>query len=190
MLGECDDAGCEFRAAAVKKIDFVTHLRPHDRGQVASLVAGQECSIGDDRRADKKTLRHSRGGKLDRIVQVAERFYRWLKGYAPVSRPVPAGPPCLAWWACGRGSGLVPPYEKRPMYQSYWGLQHSPFASAASRPDLAASPVYTEALARLEFLRESRCPFGLLLGFSNSGKSTEISAFSARVVGWQAFVAV
>lgn len=66
------------------------------------------------------------------------------------------------------------------MYQAYWGLKHSPFANAAVRPDLTASPVHAEALARLDFLRESRCPFGLLLGTAGSGKSIVLAEFATR----------
>jgi type II secretory pathway predicted ATPase ExeA len=76
------------------------------------------------------------------------------------------------------------------MYQAYWGLEHSPFASAASRPDLAASPVHAEALARLDFLRESRCPFGLLLGSAGSGKSLVLAEFAARTSRDGALVAL
>jgi type II secretory pathway predicted ATPase ExeA len=76
------------------------------------------------------------------------------------------------------------------MYQAYWGLKHSPFTSAAARPDLAASPVHAEALARLDFLRESRCPFGLLLGGAGSGKSTVLAEFAGRAEREGALVAL
>jgi general secretion pathway protein A len=66
------------------------------------------------------------------------------------------------------------------MYQAYWGLKRSPFAPAAAREALAASPVHSEALARLDFLRQSRCPFGLLLGPAGSGKTTLLAEFSER----------
>jgi type II secretory pathway predicted ATPase ExeA len=66
------------------------------------------------------------------------------------------------------------------MYQAYWGLKHAPFASTAESRDLSASPVHAEALARLDFLRESRCPFGLLLGSAGSGKSAVLTAFAER----------
>src|SRR5688572_1366005 len=75
------------------------------------------------------------------------------------------------------------------MYQAYWGLKHSPFAAGAARPDLAASSVHVEALARLDFLWESRCAFGLLLGSPGSGKSTVLAEFAARAERTGAIVA-
>jgi len=76
------------------------------------------------------------------------------------------------------------------MYQAYWGLKHSPFAAAGQRADLTASPVHAEALARLDFLRDSRCPFGLLLGSSGSGKSLVLTEFAARAQRDGALVAL
>src|SRR6476661_5158920 len=67
------------------------------------------------------------------------------------------------------------------MYQAYWGLQRNLFTSAAARQSLATSPVHAEALARLDFLCESRCPFGLLVGPAGSGKSTVLVEFAERV---------
>jgi general secretion pathway protein A len=66
------------------------------------------------------------------------------------------------------------------MYQSYWGLHKPLFTPAAARESLAGSPVHAEALARLDFLRESRCPFGLLLGPPGSGKSILLAEFAER----------
>jgi general secretion pathway protein A len=66
------------------------------------------------------------------------------------------------------------------MYQAYWGLQQSLFTAAAARKSLATSPAHNEALARLDFLRESKCPFGLLLGAAGSGKSTVLAEFAER----------
>jgi type II secretory pathway predicted ATPase ExeA len=76
------------------------------------------------------------------------------------------------------------------MYQSYWGLQKSLFTPAAARESLAASPVHAEALARLDFLRESQCPFGLLLGPAGSGKSTVLAEFAERAERSGAVVAI
>jgi type II secretory pathway predicted ATPase ExeA len=76
------------------------------------------------------------------------------------------------------------------MYQAYWGLKHSPFTSASARPNLAESPVHAEALARLDFMRENRCPFGLLLGAAGSGKSTVLAEFGARAERSGALVAM
>ena len=72
------------------------------------------------------------------------------------------------------------------MYQTYWGLKQSPFSAGATRAALAASPIHAEALARLEFLRDSRSSFGLLLGPGGSGKSAVLAEFAERMArgGW------
>jgi general secretion pathway protein A len=64
------------------------------------------------------------------------------------------------------------------MYESYWGLQRPVFGSSAGRDALTQSPVHAEALARLEFLRESRSPIGLLIGPAGSGKTTVLGEFA------------
>jgi general secretion pathway protein A len=66
------------------------------------------------------------------------------------------------------------------MYQAYWGLTRAPFSSAAAAQALAASPVHAEALARLDFLRDSRSLLGLLLGPAGSGKSAVLAHFAQR----------
>lgn len=76
------------------------------------------------------------------------------------------------------------------MYQSYWGLQRPLFTAAAARKSIAASPAHAEALARLDFLRESRSPFGLLLGNAGSGKSTLLAEFAERAERTGALVAI
>src|SRR5262245_17795312 len=76
------------------------------------------------------------------------------------------------------------------MFQDYWGLKHSPFAPAAARLDLTASAVHAEALARLDFLRESQSPFGLLLGSGGSGKSIVLAEFAARTLRGGSLVAL
>src|SRR5438046_1478571 len=68
------------------------------------------------------------------------------------------------------------------MYQAYWGLQTAAFTAAAARKSLAASPVHAEALARLDFLCDSGCSFGLLIGAAGSGKSTVLTAFASQAV--------
>src|SRR5262245_22347825 len=65
--------------------------------------------------------------------------------------------------------------EGLAMYESYWGLSRSPFTSPTARQFLVGSAVHGEALARLEFLRESRSPLGLLVGPSGSGKSAVLA---------------
>jgi type II secretory pathway predicted ATPase ExeA len=76
------------------------------------------------------------------------------------------------------------------MYDTYWGLQRPVFTSAAVRQSLASSPVHAEALARLDFLCESRLPLGLLLGPAGSGKSTVLAEFAERAARGGALVAM
>jgi type II secretory pathway predicted ATPase ExeA len=76
------------------------------------------------------------------------------------------------------------------MYEAYWGLQKALFSAANARESLAASPVHAEALARLDFLRESRGPFGLLLGPAGSGKSTVLAEFAELAERGGALVAM
>jgi general secretion pathway protein A len=64
------------------------------------------------------------------------------------------------------------------MYQSYWGLSRSPFSEEAARQSLTTSPLHSEALARLDFLREQRSRLGLLLGPAGSGKSLVLAEFA------------
>src|SRR6478672_2788255 len=66
------------------------------------------------------------------------------------------------------------------MYENYWGLQRPIFGSSAGREALAQSPVHAEALARLEFLVQSRLPLGLLIGPTGSGKTTVLAQFSQQ----------
>jgi type II secretory pathway predicted ATPase ExeA len=64
------------------------------------------------------------------------------------------------------------------MYDAYWGLKQPLFSSATVGQSLLNSPVHAEALARLDFLRESRSSFGILLGPRGSGKSSVLAAFA------------
>jgi general secretion pathway protein A len=66
------------------------------------------------------------------------------------------------------------------MYDSYWGLKRPPFSAATVHSSFADSAVHAEALARLDFLRDSRAPFGLLLGPFGSGKSSVLAEFAER----------
>ena len=67
------------------------------------------------------------------------------------------------------------------MYESYWGLKQPLFTPSAARESLSTSPVHAEALARLDFLCESKSRFGLLLGPAGSGKSTVLAEFAKRL---------
>ncbi|HEX5102257.1 MAG TPA: AAA family ATPase [Pirellulaceae bacterium] len=66
------------------------------------------------------------------------------------------------------------------MFEAYWGLQRGPFSDDAARRSLEGSPTHAEALARLEFLIESRSRFGLLLGPAGSGKSLVLGELARR----------
>ena len=66
------------------------------------------------------------------------------------------------------------------MYDRYWGLEKRPFARQADAAVLAASPVHSEALARLDFLRESQLPFGVLVGPAGSGNTAVLVEFARR----------
>lgn len=68
------------------------------------------------------------------------------------------------------------------MYHAYWGLSGTPFTEAATQDALRGSPTHAEALARLEFLRESQGGLGLLLGASGSGKTAIIAEFARRAI--------
>jgi general secretion pathway protein A len=74
------------------------------------------------------------------------------------------------------------------MYQAYWGLRNAPFAVTAAS-DVTDSPLHNEALARLDFLRDGCCPFGLLLGPAGTGKSLVLAEFAARAARSGALVA-
>src|SRR3954465_13170109 len=76
------------------------------------------------------------------------------------------------------------------MPAAYGGLKRPAFSPAAVRQSLASSPVHAEALARLDFLCESRLPLGLLLGPAGSGKSTVLAEFAERAARGGALVAM
>lgn len=57
------------------------------------------------------------------------------------------------------------------MYESYWGLDQSPFQHHCHARWFHESPIHEEALARLFFLVENRRRFGLLQGAAGTGKS-------------------
>jgi type II secretory pathway predicted ATPase ExeA len=64
------------------------------------------------------------------------------------------------------------------MYQSYWGLEDSPFRARSDRRFFFQSPTHEEAMARLNFLVDERRRAGLLLGGLGSGKSTVLQMFA------------
>lgn len=66
------------------------------------------------------------------------------------------------------------------MYDRYWGLERRPFAKTVDGEQFEASPPHAEALARLEFLRESRLPLALIIGPSGCGKTAVLREFSSR----------
>ena len=76
------------------------------------------------------------------------------------------------------------------MFEAYWGLTRGPFSDASARQLLLTSPTHGEALARLDFLLESRSRLGLLLGPSGSGKSLVIAELARRAERAGAVVAV
>ena len=74
----------------------------------------------------------------------------------------------------------IPTQASWHMYQAYWGLKQSPFRVESPRAPLSASPMQSEALARLDFLCESGGRFGLLVGSPGSGKSAVLAEFARR----------
>ena len=66
------------------------------------------------------------------------------------------------------------------MYDRYWGLQRPVFAPGTSSEGLDASPSHREALARIDFLRESQLPMGLVVGPAGSGKTSVLAEFARR----------
>jgi type II secretory pathway predicted ATPase ExeA len=66
------------------------------------------------------------------------------------------------------------------MYERYWGLERQPFTRDLDAETLEASAAHREALARLDFLRASQLPLGLLVGPPGSGKSSVLAEFARR----------
>ncbi|HUY89296.1 MAG TPA: AAA family ATPase [Pirellulales bacterium] len=67
------------------------------------------------------------------------------------------------------------------MYLNYWQLQKRPFGSGATQPPYIPSSTHEEALARLQYLVESRSRLGLLLGAPGSGKSFLLDLLSRQL---------
>jgi general secretion pathway protein A len=57
------------------------------------------------------------------------------------------------------------------MYQAHWGLRQAPFRAAAGAESFYCSPTHDEALARLQYLVQTRRRLGLLLGGPGTGKT-------------------
>lgn len=66
------------------------------------------------------------------------------------------------------------------MHDRYWGFEQSPLARELEPRQLEASPIHREALARLDFLRESKLTFGILIGPSGCGKSAVLAEFARK----------
>jgi len=66
------------------------------------------------------------------------------------------------------------------MYETYWGLERSPFRREIDPEQLFHSGTHDEAFARLEYLVEEGRRLGLLLGASGCGKSLFLDAFSRQ----------
>ncbi|HEX5446519.1 MAG TPA: AAA family ATPase [Pirellulales bacterium] len=66
------------------------------------------------------------------------------------------------------------------MYQDYWELREPPFRQAGAAHYLPTA-VHDEALARLQYLVDSRHRLGLLLGPSGSGKSLTLEVFATQL---------
>lgn len=75
------------------------------------------------------------------------------------------------------------------MYDRYWGLPRKPFTRELDAQTLEASPAHSEALARLDFLRENQLPLGLVVGSAGSGKSSVLIEFERRAARYGALVA-
>ncbi len=67
------------------------------------------------------------------------------------------------------------------MYQTYWGLQESPFRGILDPKFYYQSSTHEEAMARLQFLVQQRRRLGLLVGPSGSGKSMLLEVFAAEL---------
>lgn len=67
------------------------------------------------------------------------------------------------------------------MYLAYWQLQAKPFGGGATQPAYIPSASHEEALARLQYLIESRRRLGLLLGSPGSGRSFLLDLLSRQL---------
>lgn len=67
------------------------------------------------------------------------------------------------------------------MYQTHWGLSHSPFRSCLDTRLYYASPTHDEALARMHFLVDSRRRLGVLQGGTGTGKSMMLEVFAEQL---------
>src|SRR5215218_4134278 len=61
--------------------------------------------------------------------------------------------------------------KQQPLPLAYWGLDRWPFGGAAAAGQFYPTAAHNEALARIEYLVESRRRLGALLADSGSGKS-------------------
>ncbi|MCC7422612.1 MAG: hypothetical protein IT428_20210 [Planctomycetaceae bacterium] len=68
------------------------------------------------------------------------------------------------------------------MYETYWGLQESPFRGHADERWFFESPGHSEALARLFFLTEEGQAGGVLVGQVGTGKTLMLRLLAHHVV--------
>ena len=61
--------------------------------------------------------------------------------------------------------------KQQPLPLTYWGLERWPFGGSAATGQFYPTPAHNEALARIEYLVESRRRLGALLADAGSGKS-------------------
>src|SRR6188474_1592451 len=72
-------------------------------------------------------------------------------------------------WQCSPGTCHME--HKRPLPLQYWGLDGWPFRGALTVRQFYPTAGHNEALARIEYLVESRRHLGVLLGEAGVGKS-------------------
>ena len=67
------------------------------------------------------------------------------------------------------------------MYEEFWRLQGAPFPNTIDERRFFQSPAHEEALARLEYVVDSRQPLGVLTGPPGTGKSLLLRIVQKRI---------